>query len=341
LAKSKLLQNLNLKKYKLFQKQRGDLTHTTMKKIIITFILTFPLWGLGGFTFAQSGTMLPDGFIMPNAATAGTCAVADKGKMFFNTTNNNMMVCNGTNWVPASSQWTPDPNMPSNIFFNTGNVGINTSTPQYKLDVNGTARIRSNLYVADKIGVGTTNNFGTGLEIFDGALAITSSADFKTWKLAYSNTDNGLSLQENGVTRMVFANGGNVGIGSSTPTTKLSVDGTGAFVGNLTVNNGKGVVRSSNATQLKCHLAALNLGATFTVSTNSCVTSTVSISTAGFGFSPTAQFGNLVSGTGDFGKLVVNVQSASTTAVVVRFCNTTTSNITLTNMIFNLLCIGF
>lgn len=310
-----------------------------MKKLLLTFILLFPLRGLGGYLLAQSGTMLPDGFIMPNVATAGTCTVADKGKMYFNTTNSTMMVCNGTDWVPASSQWTTV--LPSsNISFNAGNVGINTTTPEHKLDVNGTARIRNNLYVTEKIGVGSINTVDTGLEIFDGALSITSIADTKTWKFAYSNADNALSLQENGVTRMVFANGGNVGIGATAPTSKLSVDGSGSFNGSLTVNNGKGIVRSTNSNQLKCHLPTLNLGATFTVSANACATSSTSITSAGFGSAPTAQVGNLVSGTGDFGRLTINVQSASTSSVTVRFCNPTASNITLTNMVFNLLCIG-
>jgi len=49
--------------------------------------------------FAQSGTLPPDGFIVPNLASDPTCTVADKGKMYYNTTTNLMMVCNGTGWA--------------------------------------------------------------------------------------------------------------------------------------------------------------------------------------------------------------------------------------------------
>ena len=42
-------------------------------------------------------------------------------------------------WAAASSgYWTQSGD---DIYYNTGNVGINTSTPQYKLDVNGDIRL--------------------------------------------------------------------------------------------------------------------------------------------------------------------------------------------------------
>jgi hypothetical protein len=308
-----------------------------MKKIIITFILLFPLRGLGGFAFAQSGNMLPDGFVLPNLATAPGCTVADIGKMYLNTTSGAIMVCNGAGWQAISSRWYPG-NTPNTINYGAGKVGIGTQTPQYPLDVNGTARV-SNSLLASSIGIGTTTP-SNALEVVDGDIAIKSSVDFKTWKFDYSDASNNLSLQEDGTARMVFANGGNVGIGSVIPTAKLSVDGTGSFTGNLTVNSGKGIVKTTSATSLKTHIAQVNLGATFTVNTGACATSSPSITSAGFTAAPTAQVGNLVSGTGDFGKLVINVQSTTTTTAVVRFCNNTASNITLTNMIFNLLCIG-
>ena len=44
--------------------------------------------------------------------------------------------------VGGSGYWT-QPSGTTIIHYNTGNVGINTSTPQYKLDVNGTVNATS------------------------------------------------------------------------------------------------------------------------------------------------------------------------------------------------------
>ena len=58
----------------------------------------------------------------------------------------------------GSSQWTTNG---SHIYYNTGNVGIGTSTPGYKLEVAGTARINNSLVVnADgTVGIGTITTY--------------------------------------------------------------------------------------------------------------------------------------------------------------------------------------
>lgn len=283
--------------------------------------------------------MLPDGFIVPNLAADPTCTLVEKGKLYFNTTASVMKVCTGTAWQESSSLWNTNLAAPGTIN-RSSLVGIGTITPQYNLDVNGTARVTNSFVVFGGLSIGTTNN-SQGLTVADGDIAISSTADAKTWKLDYNDANNNLSLQENGTARMIFQNGGNVGIGSVIPTAKLSVDGTGSFTGNLTVNNGKGIVRTTSANSLKTHIVQVSLGATFTVSNAGCATTTSqNITSAGFTAPPSVQVGNLVSGTGDFGKLIVNVQTATTTGVVVRFCNNTTTPISLNNMIFNILCVG-
>ena len=304
-----------------------------MKKLLLLLIATL----LSGIVFAQSGTMLPDGFIVPNLAEAPACMVDDKGKIYFNTTTNLIMACDGTHWKPTVSQWSNNESIPKSINY-SGKVGINTQNPEYNLDVDGNARVSNKLFVTQSIGIGTTTS-NLALEVVDGDIGITSIADAKTWKFDYSDDDNYFSLKEDGITRMIFSNAGNVGIGSVVPTAKLSVEGTGRFTGNLTVK-GKGIVRSSTAASMKIHIGQANLGSSFSISAAQCANSFVDISAGNFTVTPTVQAGNLVSGTGNFGKLVVNIQSATSTGVVVRLCNNTTSIITVSNIVFNVLCIG-
>ncbi len=229
--------------------------------------------------------MLPDGFVVPKSATAPTCAVADKGKLYYNTTTNDLMVCDGTQWNAAESQWAGGATSSDPLSF-SGKVGIKTTTPAYDLDVNGTQKVSGDLF-ANRIGIGSTSIPSFAIQVTDGDIAIRSTADAKTWRYDYDDALNALTLKEDNTNRMIFANGGNIGIGSTNPTYKLQVDGSGYFSGDLFVNGGKGIVRSTTTNPIKCHVTPASLGTTFTISAGLCATSNVSITSAGYTAAPT------------------------------------------------------
>ncbi|RYY30812.1 MAG: hypothetical protein EOP46_21215 [Sphingobacteriaceae bacterium] len=142
------------------------------------------------------------------------------------------------------------------------NIGLGTVSPAYKLDVVGKIHSSADILADGFVGIGTTNP-AYKLTVQDGSLAIFNSSDTKTWYFNYSSTGNYFQLSEGGVARIAVANGGNVGINTTTPAyrldvngtanveTNLTVGGTTAVTGNLTVNNGKGIVRSWNGSQIK------------------------------------------------------------------------------------------
>lgn len=105
-----------------------------MKNLILSFIfiLSFLWKGTGCEANAQSATVAPSFVLIPATATIPTCVSSDKGKLYFNTTNNKMFFCNGTAWVDFSAGAFTLPYQGSGVGNFGGQAGmvefINTST---------------------------------------------------------------------------------------------------------------------------------------------------------------------------------------------------------------------
>lgn len=139
------------------------------------------------------------------------------------------------------------------------NVGLGTSSPDHKLDVIGIIRGSSNAYFNGSVGIGTTEP-EYKLQVNNGSIGLFNTNDSKAWALNYNSSSNYFSISENISNRLVITNGGNVGIGTSTPDEKLDVNGAIKVNGNatvdgsLTVNGGKGVAFNANSsTNLKMY----------------------------------------------------------------------------------------
>jgi len=138
--------------------------------------------------------------------------------------------------VTGRAQWATSGN---NIYnTNTGNVGVGTTTPQVKLHVNGSIRGDQSGALRIDSGNGTLD---IGAQNTSYAHIYTDRPNFIFNQVIWSipgvfssyNTAN-LSFQTNGTTRLTILNSsGNVGIGTTTPSQKLEVNGIAQIDGTL------------------------------------------------------------------------------------------------------------
>lgn len=106
-----------------------------------------------------------------------------------------------------------------------GNVGIGTTSPTEKLDVSGNIRVRNNLSVYfDTTGASSTNYIGITNDYW---LTLVCGRG-NTSSINLTN-GSGILFSESGAERMRINAGGNVGIGTTNPTSKLTVDDSTAF----------------------------------------------------------------------------------------------------------------
>jgi hypothetical protein len=117
-----------------------------------------------------------------------------------------------------------------------GNVGIGTTSPTSKLDVIG------NSYISGSLSVKTTSTAGTGLTV-GGSTVLLSFAEMQQGNAFYfysSGNTYGSTITQNGQ-NLILTPDTNVGIGTTSPTAKLEVNGnvkatsfTGSFSGSFT-----------------------------------------------------------------------------------------------------------
>lgn len=227
------------------------------------------------------------------------------------------------------------------------NVGIGTSTPDYKLEVVGIIRGTSNGYFDGSVGIGTVSP-GYKLQVNNGQIALYNTTDAKTWYFGYTSTSNYFYLSEGGTNRIVVENGGNVGIGTSSPFEKLDVNGnlnvrsSANIDGSLTVNGGKGIMRNAQTTgQLKYYTREVAFGALlggFDLSGEG----SFGFASAGFTTTPVVTVGDIVSTGGTSGELFrvqLIIYGCNTTSCKARLLNTSPSAVNY-NITWNIICIG-
>jgi hypothetical protein len=151
------------------------------------------------------------------------------------------------------------------IMSNSGNVGIGTAAPAYKLDVNGTTRINGTFAL---MGTQQAPNYILGNETADNAQLLIKSGSSASvfsqievtgnWN-GTANTGGKVAFTTAGAERLRIDAIGNIGIGTSAPNAKLDV------IGNIFCNNKVyiGTYDGTTNTQIASYSLAVNGTAIF------------------------------------------------------------------------------
>jgi hypothetical protein len=272
---------------------------------------------------------IPSGFPSPCYASASI------GKIFME--DNKLMFCTDVSTsLAAYSFWKGE----NDIYYN-GNVGISNGTPTsslHTIEGRGTSWL-----VGEKIGVGTITPTEK-VEVKDGKIRIENTTDDKKWTWEYESSADRLTLTEMGAgSRLMVTNDGNVGISLAPSNLHKLTTSTLLLTGDLTVEGG-GVMRSThNFTPDKMFTSTfvVGSGSTFTINANDCNTVSFTFPMgSGYSAAPSVAVGQRISGGTADEKLIISTQTVSATGATAKFCNTTASNISLSNYTYSYMVVG-
>ena len=216
-----------------------------------TFNYTLASSLLSATNFTGSNLSISGNISAANISLSGNLSVAGTSTTVNLTTSNlidtNITIGNAniTNITIANVRVTSNLNAAGNsntlgsLFTTGGNVGVNTATPGYLLDVNGHARIVNNLIIStaanNNLGINLPTG-GYGIHWGSGYSHIYDDGDLRICTDDTMHFHTGSTVSSPGTERITLLPGGNVGIGTNAPNYNLAVNGPAQFGANA-LNN--------------------------------------------------------------------------------------------------------
>jgi hypothetical protein len=143
-----------------------------------------------------------------------------------------LVYCDGTNFFNGFTGLTGNFTITGNATI-SGNLGVGTTTPSVKLDVQGTGSdhqlsVKNTGTAASDDAIILVQTSSTGNTATISGLYFGDGDSNSIGRLNYNHSDNSMAFFTNSTEKVTIASSGNVGIGDTTPDYKLTVADTGA-----------------------------------------------------------------------------------------------------------------
>ncbi len=270
-----------------------------MKKLILLLSFATPLWSL-----AQSATILPNSIGVPKVSALPTCNTTEKGKQVFINTNNKMYYCNGTNWQE----------MTGGGFTLPYSDTVNSSSPLLYLENSGNGRA---IYAKspNSTAIRAESNSSYALyAISESYYAIYGSSSSGYGIHGASNSSSAGYFTAYGSAPALYVYNGGSGQAAD-------LRGNVNVKDELTVDDGKGIVRSNTSTQQKI----VRTTGSFTINNLGvgAYLDSGNLNYENFGGVPTVTVGQIVSSTatGEWYKVLIIPINVTATECQLRLVN--------------------
>jgi hypothetical protein len=189
------------------------------------------------------------GLLMPRMTTTQRAAINSPatGLMVFDTTTNSFWYYDGTIWkARGAGKFVDGTDTNDAVYTLSGNIGIGTSTPNRPFVVGGAEQgdvvgIRGGTH--NQVNIARAGNASWGLILGQSDGALSTDYHFSTSGLSLSTAvinfnNDALHFGTNDTARMTIDHNGNVGIGSSSPGSKLAIVGLPEYADNTAATSG-------------------------------------------------------------------------------------------------------
>jgi hypothetical protein len=182
--------------------------------------------------YANSSENVTDATLSGKGTATTPLKIAQQGA-----TTGQALKWNGTSWLPANDEnglWTKNG---YNAYYNSGNVGIGTSTPQNNLQIHSSS-VYSGLFLTNDA-TGTTSSDGLIL-----GLQHQSDAPTNRYAVLLNRENSSFQIGTNDLYQLTLTPQGYVGIGTTDPKRNLHINSSSVFASIHLTNDASGTTAS-------------------------------------------------------------------------------------------------
>lgn len=188
------------------------------------------------------------GLLIPRMTTAQRVAINSPatGLMVYETTTNSFWYYNGTEWKVRGAGKFEDGTNTNDAVYGSGNMGVGTTITGRLLDIGGAGKgsvVGMLGGINNQVNIATSGNNSWGLVLGQSDDTLNTDHHFSTSGINLSTSivnfnNDAMHFGTNNLARMTVSHNGNVGIGTLSPISKLTIVGLPEYANNTAATSG-------------------------------------------------------------------------------------------------------